>query len=205
MRRRSTRFWATVCKTVRPMLSVRCLSVCLSCPICNVGVLWPNGCIDQDEMWHAGKPRDPGHAVLDGDPTLPPPKGGHICCGQRAGWIKMALGTGVGLGPGDFVLDGDPPPLRKKGRAPKFSAYVYCGQMAGWISMALGMEVGLSPGDFVLVGNPAPPPKGRSPQFWAHDYCGQTAGWMKTPLDTEVHLGPGHTVLEGVPAPAKGT
>ena len=58
------------------MLSVRCLSVCLSCPICNVGVLWPNGCIDQDEMWHAGKPRDPGHAVLDGDPTLPPPKGG---------------------------------------------------------------------------------------------------------------------------------
>ena len=28
-------FWATVCKTVRPMLSVRCLSV-LSCPVLSV-------------------------------------------------------------------------------------------------------------------------------------------------------------------------
>jgi len=41
------RFLATVCKTVRPMLSVRCLSVCLY--VCNVGVLWPNGWTDQDE------------------------------------------------------------------------------------------------------------------------------------------------------------
>jgi len=29
-------YWATVCKTVRPMLSDRCLS----CPVCDVGVLW---------------------------------------------------------------------------------------------------------------------------------------------------------------------
>ena len=29
-------FWATVCKTVRPMISVRCMS-CLS--VCNVGVV----------------------------------------------------------------------------------------------------------------------------------------------------------------------
>jgi len=35
---------------------------------------------------------------------------------------------GVGLGPSDFVLDGDPAPLSKKGGgAPKFSAHVYCG------------------------------------------------------------------------------
>ena len=27
-------FWVTVCKTVRPMLSHHCLSVCLSCPGC---------------------------------------------------------------------------------------------------------------------------------------------------------------------------
>ena len=31
----------------------------------------------------------------------------HICCGQTAGAIKMPLGTEVGLGPGDTVLDGD--------------------------------------------------------------------------------------------------
>jgi len=59
-----------------------------------------------------------------------------------AAWIKMSLGMEVGLGPGDFVLDGDPAP-------PKFSAHVYCGQMAGWMKLVLGTEVGLSPGDFV--------------------------------------------------------
>ena len=46
-------FWATVYKTVRPMLSDCCLSVC---PMCNVGVLWPNGWMDQDETWHGGRP-----------------------------------------------------------------------------------------------------------------------------------------------------
>jgi len=35
--------WANVCKTVRPILWDRCLSVC---PVCNVGVLWPNGRMD---------------------------------------------------------------------------------------------------------------------------------------------------------------
>ena len=34
-----------------------------------------------------------------------------VYCGQTAGWIKMKLGTQVGLGPGDFVFDGDPAPL----------------------------------------------------------------------------------------------
>jgi len=29
--------------------------VCLS--VCNVGVLWPNGSTDQDETWHARRPR----------------------------------------------------------------------------------------------------------------------------------------------------
>jgi len=35
--------WATVYKTVRPMLSDRCLSVCF---VCDVGVFWPNGWMD---------------------------------------------------------------------------------------------------------------------------------------------------------------
>jgi len=36
-----------------------------------------------------------------------------------AAWIKMSLGMEVGLGPGDFVLDGDPaPPPLKGNRAP---------------------------------------------------------------------------------------
>jgi len=35
-----------------------------------------------------------------------------------AGWVKMPLGMEVGLGPGDFVLHGDPAPLPKMGRSP---------------------------------------------------------------------------------------
>ena len=39
-RRNHLSFWATVCKTVRPMLSDS---------VCNVGVLWPNGWMNQDD------------------------------------------------------------------------------------------------------------------------------------------------------------
>ena len=48
--------------------------------------------------------------VLHGDPASPTPKRdqspqfvAHVCCGQTAGWIKMPLGTKVGLGPGHIV------------------------------------------------------------------------------------------------------
>jgi len=165
-------FWATVCKTVRPMLSDSCLSYpcCLSClwrwcivakrldgsrwnlacrwprpwphcvrlgprfpspkgaqppPIFGPCLLCPNGWMDQDATWYGGRPR-PGHIVLDGDPATSPPKRGHspqfsalVCCGQTSGWIKMALGTMVGLISGNIVLDADPSPP-PRGTAPKF-------------------------------------------------------------------------------------
>jgi len=34
-----------------------------------------------------------------------------VYCGQTVGWIKMPLGTEVGLGAGDMVLDGEPAPF----------------------------------------------------------------------------------------------
>jgi len=37
------------------------------CPVCDVGVLWPNDWMDQDETWHGGIGFGPGHIVLDGD------------------------------------------------------------------------------------------------------------------------------------------
>jgi len=50
-------------------------SVCLSVlSVCNVRALWPNGWTNQDETWHAGRPRPWPH-VLVGDPAPPPPKG----------------------------------------------------------------------------------------------------------------------------------
>jgi len=61
----------------------------------------------------------------------------------------------IRLGPGDFVLDGDPAPSQKEGRAPpQFSAHVYCGQTAAWIKISLGTEVGLGPDNIVLDGDP---------------------------------------------------
>jgi len=49
-------FWPTrSCKMVLPRLSDRC--PVLSCPVCDVGVLWPNGWMYQDEPWQAGRPR----------------------------------------------------------------------------------------------------------------------------------------------------
>ena len=109
--RRANRFWATACKTVRSMLSDGCLS-CLS--VCDVGVLWPKGWMDQYETRHGGRPRPWPHCVRWG-PT--PSQKGHglqfsadVCCGQTAGWLEMPLGREVCLGPGHIVLDGDPAP-----------------------------------------------------------------------------------------------
>jgi len=72
----------------------------------------------------------------------------------------MPLGMEVGLGPGDFVLDGDPVPSQKGEKPSQFSAHVYCGQTAGCIKMPFGTEVSLAPGDIVLDGDPSPPRKG---------------------------------------------
>jgi len=54
--------------------SVVYLSVC---PVCNVGVLWPDGWMDQDETRHAGSPRLWSQCIRWG-PTCPSPKGAEL-------------------------------------------------------------------------------------------------------------------------------
>ena len=100
----SNRFWATVCKTVRPMLSVRCpvLSVC---PVCDVRALWL---------------KMPGDFVLDGDPARPLQKGAQPavfgpCLLWPNGWMDQdATWYGSRPWPGENVLDGAqlPPPAK---------------------------------------------------------------------------------------------
>jgi len=72
--------------------------------------------------------------TIDGDPAPTSPKTGrspppqfsaHVYCSQTAGWIKMALGVEVGLGPSHIVVDGEPAPLPKKGQTPQFLAQLY--------------------------------------------------------------------------------
>jgi len=50
--------------------------VCLVCPVCNVGILWPNGSMDQDETWRACRPLPWPHCVRWG-PSAHFPKGAH--------------------------------------------------------------------------------------------------------------------------------
>ena len=60
--------------------------VCLSA--CNVGALWPNGWMDQDETWHAGRPQPQTDCVRWGPSSTPkghsPQFLAHVCCGQTA-------------------------------------------------------------------------------------------------------------------------
>jgi len=122
------------------MLSVCCLSVCVSlclsaCPVCpvwsvcDVDVLWPNGWMDQDETWHGGRPRrlGPGHIVLDGDPA-PSPEEHSPCPNFRPmsvlpnGWLDQDATCYGGISRPrpqcHNVLCGNPAPLPQKGAQP---------------------------------------------------------------------------------------
>jgi len=102
------------------MLSDGCQS---ALSVCDVRALWQNRWTDQDETWHAGRPRPWPHCVRWG-PSSRPPKGttpqfsAHVYCGQTARWMKLILGMQVGLSEGDFVLNGNPVPCPKGGGAP---------------------------------------------------------------------------------------
>jgi len=76
--------------------------------------------------------------------------------GQRLDGLSCHLVWGVGLGPGDFVFDGDQAPPKKGTTPTKFLAHVYCGQN-GWTDQdATWYGVNLGPGDVVLDGVTAP-------------------------------------------------
>ena len=160
-----------VCKTIRPMLSNRCLS----CPVLSVTFVHCGQTVGRIKMklsMHVGLGL--GHIVLGGDPAPLPQKGtapNFRPISVAAKWLYKSRCHLFGARPRPrrlCVRWGPRSALPKRGRSlhPKFSAHVYCGQTAGWMKMVLGTEVGLIPGDFVLDGDPAPSPKrGRSPNF----------------------------------------
>jgi len=88
MRRTIAELWRFngFCKTVRPMLSVRCLSVCLSVTFVHCGQTVGRIKMKLGMQVCLG----PGHIVIGGDPAPPPLKrhspqiSAHICCGQMA-------------------------------------------------------------------------------------------------------------------------
>jgi len=104
---------------------------------------WLNGWIDQDGTWHGNRPQ-PRRLCVRWVPS-PLPKTGaepplqfsaHVCCGHTAGWIKMALGMKVGLGPGHNVLDGTQLPPQKGAEPPIFGPRLLWPH--SWMEVALG-------------------------------------------------------------------
>jgi len=139
-------FYAAIMLVGRPF--VKRFAVCYGtvvCPVClsvcNVGILWPNGWIDQDVTWYGGRPRPRSHYARWG-PSFPSERGtAPPLFGPRLLWlngwvIKMPFGTEVGLGQGDIVLDGIQfPPSDGKGHSsPHFSVHVYCGKTVAHLS-----------------------------------------------------------------------
>jgi len=115
------------------------LSVCLSClSVCNVGALWPNFWMDQDETCHAGMPRPWPHCVRR-KPSSPSPKGHsppifgpyllrtNDWMDQDATWYGA-----IGLGPGDFLLNGDPAAPPPKGGAANFRPMSIVAKQLDW-------------------------------------------------------------------------
>jgi len=107
-----------------------------------------------------------------------------VYCGQTVGWIKMKLGTLVGLGPGHIVLDGDPAPLPQRGpELPNFGSYLL--RANGWMDQD-ATWYGRRPrrNRFCVRQRPRSPSQkgGGAPKFSVHVYCDQTAAWIKMVL-----------------------
>ena len=132
-------FWATVCKTIRPVLSELCRML-VSCPpvlsdLSVTLVYW--GLMAGWIKMPLGTEIGPGagHIVPASPKWHNPQFSAHVCCGQTAGWIKMSLGTEVGLCPGHSArLAGPSSPTKRGTAAPHFSAHVYCGQTVAHLS-----------------------------------------------------------------------
>jgi len=143
--------------------------------------------MDQDETWHAGRPRPWSHCVR-WRPSSPLPKrhspqfSAHICCGQMAAWIKMSLGMELGLGPGDFVLDGDSLPLHKRGDGVPPPIFGPCLLWPnGWMYEAGTWHGGRSqPRRHCVRWRPSPsrPKGGRAPSLIFGPFLLWPDGWM---------------------------
>ena len=115
-------FWGIVCKTWFALCyqTVVC-PVCLSVMFCIMAKWLDQSKVFQDETWHLGRPRPWPHCIRWGTSShsregaqLLPIFGPYLLW-PNGGWIKIPLRMEVDLGPGDFVLDGDPACPAQKG------------------------------------------------------------------------------------------
>jgi len=111
--------FALCCRTV----------VCLSVlSVCNVGVLWPSGSMDQDETCHAGRPRPWQYCVRWGPSSRSPKKGAEPpifgpCLLWPDGWMDQDdTWYGGRSQPRAHCARWGPSSPPKRGHSPQFSA-----------------------------------------------------------------------------------
>jgi len=161
------------------------------------------------QMMQVGRPRPWPHCVTRGHSSSSPKRhtpifGPYLL--RPNGWMNQDATWdwygGIGLSPGEFVLDVDPasPPQKGAEIPSQFSAHFYFGKR--WIHPDATWYGGM------------PQPRGRCvrwrlspllkkgaelPNFRPMFFCGQTAGWVKMSLGMEADLSPGDFVLDGDP------
>ena len=133
--------------------------------------------MDQDETWHARRPRPWPYCVRWGS-SFPSLKAACTCShlpifGPYLLWPNGWMDSDA-LGSGNFVLDGDPAPVPKMGWSPNYRP---CLWEKGWMDQD-GTWHGGGPRSrphCARWGPSSPPPKRDRAQFSDHVYCGQTA------------------------------
>ena len=105
-----------------------------------------------------------------------------VYCSQTVGWIKIPLGTEVGLGPGDTVLHGDPAPTphRKAHSSPLL-----------WPNGRPSQQLLISCSAYVWPRIICRPTCTENGQLWfgsckAHDDFAAIAGWIKRTTSQEI-------------------
>jgi len=83
-------------------------------PVFGPSLLWRNGWMRQDATWYGRRPQPRrlcvrwGHSPLLQKGQNLAQFSAHVYCDQTAAWIKMPLGTEIGIGLRDIVFDVDP-------------------------------------------------------------------------------------------------
>jgi len=158
--------------------------------------------MNYDATWYGGRHR-PRRLCVRWGPSPVCKKGWSprnfwpVCCGQTAGWIKMALGMEVGLGPGHNVLDGDLAPSPKNGtKTPNFGPCLLCVyQDTTWYRGRPQPRR-----HCVRCGPSSPSPKGaQQPNFWPMSIVAKRLDGLRCHL-MEVGLSPVNFVFDGDPA-----
>jgi len=95
----------------------------------------------------------------------------------------MPVGTEVGHGPDEIVLDGDPAPPQKTAQHPNFCPMSIVAKRLYCIRIPLGTDIGLSLGDIVLDGDPAPREMVRAAPLF-----GPCLLWPRSPISATAEL-----------------